>query len=401
MRHLYTNFSFFVIGTFLAGCTTIKYPKDALAPVSKDQIQARIAAYDGRESEIQETLLPKVERYISTLLDLKKSDRLPGLSVAFLADQELIYADGFGYANIEDRIPASAATTYKIASLTKPISSVLLLDLVERELLDLDAPIRDSIDGYDKRYQYLKREMRKWHKPGNLFLYYLIRKYDYQRSDITVRHHFTHTSEGNPGEYFRYNGQLFSDLSSVFEKSSGRNFRKALNKDIILKLSMDNSLPSHSFEGKPRPLENLAILYKRSTFGLKRSNYPYQGVSAAAGIVSSVEDLAKFDIALDQGELLSDVMLEAAWTPAVSNEGETLPYGLGWCIQDYKGHKIVWHYGWQIGSFSALYIKVPDEEITMILLVNSPKLGPKFYFSGGDILASPYSSKFLSIFIDE
>ena len=401
MRHLHIVFSLFVIGVFLLGCATIKYPKDTLDPASKDQIQARIAAFDSHKSEKQRALLPKVERYLSELMDLKKSDRLPGLSVAFLADQELIYADGFGYANIENRIPASAATTYRIASLTKPISSVLLLDLVEQGVLDLDAPIRDSFDSYDKRYKHLKSEMRKWHKPSNLFLYYLVRRYNYQRNDITVRHHFTHTSEGNPGERFRYNGLLFSDLSSVFEKFSGRNFLKALNKDIILMLSMDNSLPSQSFKGKPRPLENLAIPYKHSAFGLKRSDYPYQGVSAAAGIVSSVEDLAKFDIALDQGDLLSDTMLEAAWTSAVSNEGEMLPYGLGWCIQEYKGRKIVWHYGWQIGSFSALYIKIPNEELTLILLVNSPKLGPAFYFSGGDILASPYASRFLSIFLDE
>ncbi len=81
----------------------------------------------------------------------------------------------------------------------------------------------------------------------------------------------------------------------------------------------------------------------------KNSTAPYN-VNAGAGIVSTVVDLAHFDIALSAGELLADSTLAQAMTPARSTTtGEALPYGMGWFVQEIEGEKVVWHYGWQLG----------------------------------------------------
>jgi len=98
---------------------------------------------------------------------------------------------------------------------------------------------------------------------------------------------------------------------------------------------------------------------------------PPQGDGAAGGVISTVEDLARFDIALDHGRLISSHAVEMAMSPRRNGQGELLPYGLGWFTQTLQGHRVVWHSGWWEKAYSALYIKIPDRDLTVILLANS------------------------------
>ncbi len=75
-------------------------------------------------------------------------------------------------------------------------------------------------------------------------------------------------------------------------------------------------------------------------------NPDHLGVST--GLISNVIDMAKYDAALDRRAFISEASQELAWTPAVANSRETLPYGLGWFVQEFRGTKLVWHYGWEV-----------------------------------------------------
>ena len=130
--------------------------------------------------------------------------------------------------------------------------------------------------------------------------------------------------------------------------------------------------------------------------------YPETSLGAGAGIISSVIDLAKFDIAFDNNQLISQKSKELAFTPSRLNNGEQIPYGLGWFIGKYKKHKVVYHTGYQ-PTFSALYLKVPDKNVTLILLANSKELYFPFneWLSKGQIEGSPFAKEFLDLFITE
>jgi hypothetical protein len=111
----------------------------------------------------------------------------------------------------------------------------------------------------------------------------------------------------------------------------------------------------------------------------------------AAGLVSSVTDLARFDIALDEGRLLGDAAKEAMFAPAYSTHGgrQDLQYGLGWYVQDFDGLRLLWHTGRWPPSTAALYLKVPEENLTFIVLANTDNLTVPFYGIGqGDITQS-------------
>jgi CubicO group peptidase (beta-lactamase class C family) len=88
-------------------------------------------------------------------------------------------------------------------------------------------------------------------------------------------------------------------------------------------------------------------------------------------VVSTAADLARFDAALTRGELLSAESVRRMWTPGRAADGTPLAYGLGWFVQEHAGRRLVWHAGWWPQAYSALYLKLPDERLTMIVLANS------------------------------
>jgi hypothetical protein len=241
---------------------------------------------------------------------------------------------------------------------------------------------------------------------------------DFKDDSVKVRHILSHTSEGVPGANYKYNGDRFAYLDAVIEKASGKTFRELLTANILEKLKMSDSVPGHDvleqsnnlkitsgaktlqrYENALGRLAKPYALYGDSQIIL--SPYPIKRITTAADFVSTVVDLAKYDAAIDRNLLLRKETQNAAWTPAISNDGQTLPYGLGWFAQNYQGTKLIWHYGqWQ--TFSALHLKVPEKNLTFILLANSNALSSPFGLgSTGDVTKSAFALTFLRMFVFE
>jgi CubicO group peptidase (beta-lactamase class C family) len=114
-------------------------------------------------------------------------------------------------------------------------------------------------------------------------------------------------------------------------------------------------------------------------------------------MISTVLDLAKFDAAMDNNLLVTADSKAALFTPTRSNDGEVLPYGMGWFVQEHEGSKLVWHYGWEI-AYSSLILKIPERDVTLILLANSNGASAPFDLGAGDVLASPFAVLFVELF---
>jgi hypothetical protein len=108
--------------------------------------------------------------------------------------------------------------------------------------------------------------------------------------------------------------------------------------------------------------------------------------------------MAKYDIAIDQNRFLNKETQQLAFTPTVSTKGETLPYGLGWFTQNYKGTKMLWHYGYWTAN-SSFILKVPGRNITFIAMANTDNLSRPTDLGSGDALSSPVGMAFLKTFI--
>jgi ketosteroid isomerase-like protein len=132
-------------------------------------------------------------------------------------------------------------------------------------------------------------------------------------------------------------------------------------------------------------------------FKITKISYP-QGFSVSAGLISTVLDMAKYDIAIDQNKFLTKETQQLAFTPTVSTRGESLPYGLGWFTTSYKGTKLLWHYGYWTGN-SSFILKVPEQNITFIIMANSDNLSRPTDLGAGNALSSPVGMAFLKTFI--
>jgi CubicO group peptidase (beta-lactamase class C family) len=311
---------------------------------------------------------------------------LPGLSVAVLQDGEVLTARGFGYADVDKRIPASADTLYHLASITKTFAAILVWQLVEQGKLSLDEPV--------SKYAPEIKDDR-----------------------IRIRHLLSHTSDSTPpGESFSYNPEKFEHLRKVLETSTGKPVRQLFVEGFLDPLAMRDSVPSHDVadddtthavlgrDNLVRYRANLArFAQPYAHYGDREvvfSGYPPREFWVSAGLLSTVLDMAKYDKAVDGHALLKADTLAQAWQPVRSSAGKPLEFGTGWYVTDYRGERLVWHYGHWGTGFSTLWLKVPARRLTLIALANSEGLSDHPYKLGnGDVTNSVFACSFLNTFI--
>ena len=329
------------------------------------------------------TITPTYETYLDSL---RQQAGIPGLSAAIVKDGQIAWERGFGYQNVEARIPATPDTPYPVLDLTQTLGATLVLQCLEQRLLDLgDAVSRFGVTFDDA--------------PG-----------------ATVRQMLTHTSSTATGDTFKYDPERYSHLMQVVESCVPQPYRKTVAHRVLDRLAMKDSVPGRDLhdpsvvpegtydpavlERYARVLDRMAIAYK-----VDKRNRPTrsdvvlaEGINAADGLISTVRDLARLDAAIDDGILLTPETLEAAWSPGLSKDKTQLPMGLGWFVQSYRGEPVVWHFGLAPGGYSSLIVKLPAHRVTLILLANSDGLTGPYQLQSGDVTRSPFAAVFLRLF---
>lgn len=175
---------------------------------------------------------------------------------------------------------------------------------------------------------------------------------------VEVRHLLSHTSVGRPGESFAYNNDRYGSLTGILERNAQARFPQLLQSRIFAPAGMTSTQPSQN---------------------------------SISGVISNVEDLTRYAIALDGNRLLNEEQKQSMWKPL----GPGLPYALGWFSQIYRGQRVVWHYG-QLGGYgTSLIVKVPALEANLVVLSNSSALADSCNLPSGDLTRCPAGLRFL------
>jgi len=311
------------------------------------------------------------ERYLESL---RQQAGIPGLSVAIVENGRLAWDTGLGYRELERFERATADTPYPILDLSQAVSSTLLL----QQCLDL-------------RYLELTDRVRRWSP-------------QFPELNTTVAELLEHAA---PDRGFRYDANRYANLTTVIEQCASSRYPVLLTGEFFDRLGMATTVPGHDVtdlatirQFPPGALDRYSTVLQRVAVPYKvdpsrratPSDYPRASVSAATGVVSTVRDLARFDISLDI--LLAASTRQRAW----ENSG-SMPTGLGWFVQRYNGQRLVWHFGLARDAYSALYIKVPSRNITLILLANSDGLAAPYNLANGDVTTSLFAQLFLKLFV--
>lgn len=325
--------------------------------------------------------IPVLESYLEAL---RLQSGIPGMSAAVVRDGIVIWEKGYGFQDVAARLRATPDTPYLVGDLAETLASVLLLQCVEQRRLALDEPFRGyAIDGID--------------------------------GDATLRQILSHTPPEPATVPFAYNPDRYAQLTAAMEWCAPQPYRKSVAHRLLNRLAMKDSvpgtdlqdpalvLPEGLFEPKEiddyrRVLARLAVPYKVDGKGrAERNNLPGLAINATGGLVSTVRDLARFDKALDEYDLIAEETLAVAWSPAAERGGVTSPMGLGWFVQAYKGERLVWHFGYVQNGYSSLILKLPARKLTFILLANGDGLSAPFQLQSGDVTRSLFATLFLRL----
>jgi len=340
----------------------------------------------------------KIARFERQVDSLRIAYKIPGISVGISINDSIRSIKGFGLADVEQNIPMTGDTPIRIASLTKPIFSTILMHLVEAGKIDLTWKIKDYYPDYvgscERILRYFNEDLPEYS--------FLLNEYHPERNDILIKHHLSHTAENIPGTKYKYNGFLFGMLSSVVETATHISFDKWVDSLIIVKLGLKNSASSQLDESKKKILNKIALPYKIDYTGIfERVEFPNPKLNAGAGLVFSAHDLLLFDQAFNKNKIISKESKATMLTPFELANHSLSPYSYGWFIQKYKGYTLVWHYGLQPNAYSGLYLKVLEKNLTLVLLANSQDLSEPFGLEKGNVLPSKFAIAFLNEFLDK
>jgi CubicO group peptidase (beta-lactamase class C family) len=301
------------------------------------------------------------------------------MSALVLQGGVVTWDHGFGRADLDSGERAEPYTPYAIGDLSQTFGATLLLrKCIEENAATVNDRVGDWVDGFPETATTL----------GQLVA------------------HVT------PAGSFRYDRSRFAALTPVIEACSRRAYRELLDDEIFLRFGMGDSAPGTAMAAPTAADRELFDANRLDYHGavLRRMATPYSvdsrgrmtpttltptGVDASFGIVSSVRDLARFDAALSHNLLLDPPTRQGAWTQAAAH----LPTGLGWFVQNYNGHLVVWQFGVVADAYSSLIVKVPQRDLTFILLANSDRLSTPFALENGDVTASVFARLFLRIYV--
>jgi serine beta-lactamase-like protein LACTB, mitochondrial len=320
---------------------------------------------------------PAIEQGRLLLQSLMESSKVAGLSVAVAVDGDVVWTEGFGYADLENRVPVTPLTKFRVGSVSKSLTATGLAKLYEAGKVDLDANIEKYVPYFpEKQYPITARELGG-HLGG-------IRTYNYANYDVnknefvsTVHYASVKDSinifkdsplEHKPGTKYLYSTYGFVTLSAVIEGASGQDYISYINEHVLQPLKLQNTLPEYQDAIVPYRTR----YYMRNAEG-KMVNAPYTDNSnkwSAGGWISTPSDLVRWGSAMIGPNFIKDDTKKIWWTSQKTTDGKETGYGIGFGIaKDFDGRRTVGHGGGSVGG-TTTWVMFPDDGVVVAMTVN-------------------------------
>jgi CubicO group peptidase (beta-lactamase class C family) len=304
-----------------------------------------------------------------------RARNIPGLSIAVSVDGEVVWSEGFGYANLEQGTPVTPETKFRIGSISKPLTAAALAQLYEQGKIDLDAPIQRYVPSFpEKQKGVVTTRLAAGHLAGIRHyrgLEFLSSK-RYRSVTEALEIFANDTLQTPPGERYAYSSYGWNLLSAVVETASGERFLPYMREHVFRPLGMRRTVADYTDSIIP----GRTGYYQRSQDSAL-VNAPYVDNSykwAGGGFLSTPEDLLHFANAHMQPGFLQPETLEIWWTSQRTSGGRDTGYGIGWQVQQVDGHHVVSHGGGSVGGNSWLAM-IPAAGVALAVTTNISSAG--------------------------
>ena len=354
--------SFPIVMWLLLAAVAVLFSPDALAQ------DAKFAP------EKQTRLEAAIARFMS-------AHQIPGVSVAVVENNAVEWSAGFGMADLENFVPATSQTLYRLASISKPITATAALQLWQQHKLDLDAPVQKYCPAFPEKDDTITTRQILGHLGG-------IRHYKSEAEgdqELGNTRHFDDTIQAGlnffkndplvakPGSAFHYSTQGFTLVGCTVEGASGEKYVDYVQKNVLQPAGMLHT----------RTDDRCAIIPNRTRFYQKAKSGDIQNADfldssykvAGGGWLSSADDMAQFIVALLNDRLLQRSTRDLMWAPLQTSDGKGTGYALGWGTGNNLGTPNVGHDGGQQGTSTSILI-VPERKAGVVVLMNLEHADP-------------------------
>lgn len=314
---------------------------------------------------------------------------IPGLAVAVAIDGQIVWSEGFGLADVENAVPVTPCTRFRMGSVSKSLTAAAVVQLAASGRLDLDAPVQRYVPTFPAHRWPITSRQLAGHLAG-------IRHY--QDDEFLSMRHYDNVVAGlaifardsllfEPGTRFSYSSYGYNLLSAVIEGASGEPFLVYMRRHVLEPLGLHSVVA----ELPDSIIAHRARFYVRDSAGILR-NAPYVDNSykwAGGGFLSDAEDLARFGSALLHPGFLGEGALALLFTSQHTRDGQATGYGMGWFIDRDAGHLVIHHGGSSVGGNAHLAL-YPEAHLVIAALTNTESR-----FVGGGTIVRQIAHLFL------
>lgn len=325
-------------------------------------------------------------RVIDIWLEAQRDfDKLPGISVAIVQDQEIIFKKGYGYADIDKKVPMKPETIFSICSISKLFTSIAIMKLWEQGLLRLDDSLPALLPDFRIKQQYpetvpvtihsmlthssgLYRDAdSSWNEPN----FYFLTREELKKSIIEKKTLYPSST------YFQYSNLAMSLLGEIVSNKSGKKYNEYVEENILHPLQLNNT---HPYLPKNLWRSEMATGYSAMYRDGNRKIQPFfetNAITPAAGYSSNVIDLAKFAswqfrlLSSNKSEVLKPSTLKEMQRIQWTSPDKKLTWGLGFNIAyDASGIATIGHDGSCPGYVSVIMAE-PKKKLGVIVMINA------------------------------
>jgi CubicO group peptidase (beta-lactamase class C family) len=304
------------------------------------------------------------------------ANHVPGMSAAVVENGEFVWSQGFGMADLENSVPATSLTLYRLGSLSKPLTATGAMLLWERGKLDLEVPVQRYCPSFPEKPWPVTTHEVLGHLAG-------IRHYHHDAPpddpELANTKHFEDPIAAGlkffadepllfqPGTKFNYSTHGYTLAGCVIEGASKEKYVDYMRENIFLPTNMVRTQPDD---------RHAVIPYRTRFYSLDKSgrvvNADFLDSSykiPGGGLISSADDMARFEAAILNDRLIHRATRDAMWTPQKDAEGKQNGYALGWGNGNQNGVATVGHTGSQQGTSTAMAL-VPGQRDGVVVLAN-------------------------------
>jgi serine beta-lactamase-like protein LACTB, mitochondrial len=312
---------------------------------------------------------PDVAARVDALVqEFMKKEPVPALTVAIGRDGRIVYSKAFGEADIENEVKATPETLIRTGSIAKPISALAAMTLAEAGKLDLDAPVQKYCPAFPQK---------QWTVTTRQVLGHIAGIRHYKEGEMDSIRHYDDMSGGfaifandpllfEPGTKYQYSTYGYTVIGCVVEGASGEKFADYVTRRVLQPAGM-----THTFvDDRWKIVPHRARPYSKKDFKIINADFMDSSYKVpGGGLVSTAEDLVRFEMALADGKLLKPTTLDVMWTSLKTKDGKPTNYGLGFAVDEANGQKTIGHNGGQQGCSTSM-LELPNKKIAVAVMAN-------------------------------